>query len=645
MKFLYKYHFRKILFFTCILLRIAFSAYAQDVTRIDSLKKIATLATIDTATIDANKQLSIEYQEDNPDLAIQYGMIAANKSGILKDQFRLAQSYKLTGIAYDYEGNVDSCLHYLREALALFTTISRKDYESHTLTDIAMAYYYRGNYELALRNHLSALEKRKQFGEPKFIAQSYLNIGLVYRSRKDYENSIKFYKQSFEIKKQIQDEPGMLNTLLNIGAAFQTEGNFDSAYVYSLKALVLATELNKVKDIAAARENIAASLINLERSAEAIKYLKLSDTSSLSKDQLLTHCESFGDLFLQQRNTNEAITWFLAGLANAKSNGRTEAMEVFNRKLAACFFIKNDYLKAYQFALISRQLSDTLLNQENSRQVNELTAVYENAEKETLIEKLNSANAVSLTEEKSRRTERNYFIFCSVLFGLLAAVAYKALKSNRTKNKIIQQSLAEKEILLREIHHRVKNNLQIVSSLLSLQSNYIKDEKALDAVKDSRNRVHSMGLIHQHLYQEQDVTSIDVQEYMAQLADNLFQSYNINGENVVLEKKIAPIKLDIDTLIPIGLIMNELLTNCLKYAFPAGRKGKINLLLQEVENRLQLSVYDDGEGLPNDFNTKGKASFGHSMIDAFLMKLDGEMKINSDGGTKVDIFINKYKKN
>lgn len=626
--------------------------FSQDSER-DSLKQIAEKKIVDTNVIDANKQLSFLLQEDQPDEAIRYGLIALNKSKQLNDKFRTAQSYKSIGIAYDIKGNLDSCLINLNEALSIFSIIKRTDYQSHTLTDKAMAYYYRGNYELALRNHLAALQLRTEMGNNKFIAMSYLNIGLVYRSRKDYANAIKFYKKSYELKEDIKDEKGMLNCLINIGAAYQTNGQFDSAYYYGLKGLQQAKKINSPDDIIAIKENLAASLVNLYRSDEALGYLQEADRerpSGDNKKNLVTHYETYGDLYLQKNNREQAIQYFQKGLALAKSNNRMEAAEVFYRKLATCFYKQGNYQLAYDYSDKGNAISDTLLNEQNSRQVNEMSAVYETTEKETRIEKLNAANAISTANAQQRSSERNYFIFLSVLLLGLAAVIYKAFVNNKKKkeqlnaqNKIIEQSLAEKEILLREIHHRVKNNLQIVSSLLSLQSNYIKDEQALDAVKESRNRVQSMSLIHQNLYQEENLTGINVQHYIEALTDNLFSSYNIHRDNIKMVKEIELINLDVDTVIPIGLILNELITNCLKYAFTNNTGGIIKVNLKKQNNILYLSVYDNGKGLPEDFKPGAKKSFGHKMINAFLQKLNGTINMYNDGGTKVDIEITNFK--
>ena len=143
--------------------------------------------------------------------------------------------------------------------------------------------------------------------------------------------------------------------------------------------------------------------------------------------------------------------------------------------------------------------------------------------------------------------------------------------------------MLEREVLLKEIHHRVKNNLQIISSLLNLQARFIKDKSAVDAVQEGRNRVKSMALIHQKLYQQDNIQGINMPEYIENLSRALLTSYKIKGDRITVDRKVDAIYLDIDTAIPLGLIINELLTNSLKYAFPENEKGELKIsLLQDL---------------------------------------------------------------
>lgn len=213
--------------------------------------------------------------------------------------------------------------------------------------------------------------------------------------------------------------------------------------------------------------------------------------------------------------------------------------------------------------------------------------------------------------------------------------------------KKLDTSLKEKELLLKEVHHRVKNNMQLISSMLKLQSKYLKDEKALGFFKDCRNRIKSMALIHEKLYKSQDLAHIDFARYIKALLKGLFQSHLTDGSKVILNIDIENISLTIDTAIPSGLIVNELISNSLKYAFPNNRKGEISIILRLIEkDRLELIVSDNGIGLPKDLNIKSTESLGLKLVTTLTTQLQGEMEINRTGGTEFIIAFKeiKYKK-
>ena len=178
-------------------------------------------------------------------------------------------------------------------------------------------------------------------------------------------------------------------------------------------------------------------------------------------------------------------------------------------------------------------------------------------------------------ELKQSTYQKNLFITLLSVIGLLLLMAVlfmrSKIKSNRalsSQKQLVEKSLADKELLLREIHHRVKNNMQVISSLLSIQSRDIKDEVALKAVNDSRNRVRAMALIHQGLYIENDLRGIRTSDYITKLCNSLFSSYRIDADRINLQLYVEDLLIDVDSIVPIGLILNELITNALKYAFP-----------------------------------------------------------------------------
>ncbi len=207
-------------------------------------------------------------------------------------------------------------------------------------------------------------------------------------------------------------------------------------------------------------------------------------------------------------------------------------------------------------------------------------------------------------------------------------------------------SLQEKEMLLREVHHRVKNNLQVISSLLNLQSANIEDKKTLEMFRESQNRVISMAKIHEKLYRSGDLAKIDFAEYIRSLTYDLLRSYRSTSNHVDLKINVQNIRLGIDTAIPCGLIINELVSNSLKHAFPAGEKGEIHVdLLMNNDNSFTLVVGDNGIGLPEDINFRSTESLGLLLVSTLTNQLEGSIEVDRSSGTEFRITFSEPKMN
>lgn len=216
------------------------------------------------------------------------------------------------------------------------------------------------------------------------------------------------------------------------------------------------------------------------------------------------------------------------------------------------------------------------------------------------------------------------------------------ITERKREEEKIRASLREKEILLKEIHHRVKNNLQIISSLLNLQSAHIRDPRALEVFKEGQGRVRSMALIHEKLYQSDDLARVDFSEYISNLAAYLFRSYEVNSGAVSLNVEADDVLLGVDTAIPCGLIINELVSNSLKHAFPGGGDGSINIRLRPAgRERLTLTVADDGVGLPPDFDVRNTPSLGLQLVNTLARQLGGAVEVNNGAGVEFKITFRK----
>jgi two-component sensor histidine kinase len=197
----------------------------------------------------------------------------------------------------------------------------------------------------------------------------------------------------------------------------------------------------------------------------------------------------------------------------------------------------------------------------------------------------------------------------------------------------LNRSLHEKELLLKEIHHRVKNNLQIVASLLHSQSRQVADPVTLAMLEECQNRVRAMALVHERLYRSEDISSIDISDYVTFMGENLTRFYGVGSHQVRFRVSLPGIRFDINRAIPLGLVINELLSNALKYAFPAGRRGTISVTGTLDENAIRILVGDDGVGIPESFDWKNTSSLGLRLVTSLTDQLSGTVDLDRTGGT------------
>lgn len=219
---------------------------------------------------------------------------------------------------------------------------------------------------------------------------------------------------------------------------------------------------------------------------------------------------------------------------------------------------------------------------------------------------------------------------------LLQGVAFDISETKRAE-EIASASLREKETLLKEIHHRVKNNLQVTSSLLRLQAERVEDESARRALREGQSRIRSMALVHELLYRSKDLSRVDLAEYVRDLVRQLVRSHGAEAAHVRVETRLTSVAMPIDIAVPCGLILNELVSNALKHAFPAGHKGLIEVAIEARDRSYVLTVRDDGVGLPSDLDPAATTTLGLRLVRTLADQLGAELLVRSKGGTEVSL--------
>jgi two-component sensor histidine kinase len=269
--------------------------------------------------------------------------------------------------------------------------------------------------------------------------------------------------------------------------------------------------------------------------------------------------------------------------------------------------------------------------------------VLEDARTEKLRLEATEAAVLNILDDSSAEKDRLQNIQ-KAIFNILDDLHVEKGNLEKARNQLVQSSqevmasLREKEILLKEVHHRVKNNLQVISSLISLQLRPIKDPVNREALQACQARVQAISLIHTMLYQSKDYAKVPFSDYAPILANNIFNALGTVPGCISLELAIDGVALPVDKAIPCGLILNELITNALKHGFPNGRHGKIRVVLEKASwGRLQLSVQDDGVGIPAGMDIRQTQSLGMHLVSALTDQLGGELEMSGDKGTRFKV--------
>jgi len=309
-----------------------------------------------------------------------------------------------------------------------------------------------------------------------------------------------------------------------------------------------------------------------------------------------------------------------------------------DKKLAAMKFFRESEIRS----ALEREnsLMDSIVGSEKAFSLSVNREKEKEAALNAALGRENTLKGNELSKEKKLRWSLLAGAGILLLSGICIFVLYRKQK---VKNVIIEKQSADLEVLMKEIHHRVKNNLQVVSSLLDLQSHTITDIQASAAIKEGKNRVQSMALIHQNLYSEGNIKGIMVKQYINNLVQSLSDSYNITNDKVKININIDDLNLDVDTMIPMGLVLNELVSNSFKYAFKENHPGILNILLEEKGEKLHLKISDNGSGFPAGMDVKSAKSFGLKMIKAFAQKLKASLDIYNNNGAVVEMQISKFK--
>jgi len=532
---------------------------------------------------------------------------------------------------YDYD-DVDSSVLLSRQLVSVANEIGDNDRLGEAYRIQGIYYMDAGLYEQAIESYYRAIDffdSADTETEEEDIAGCYHDLAWIYTYQEDYSRTAELFHKSMV---EVQDYDDSVNNAISFHALgsfyYLYDKNEDSAIYYMEKAVMWRKELNSPLEV------LGRNLVELCNAY--YMFGRISEGDSIIIEAKSIPAEAVSEYV-------GAYIYYLQGLRNKKTGDLNKALKIYRdiydilvdagnhkseiainllREIVELTEKMGEYEIGYQYLSILRNTERESIYRDRQRITKVLEVEYETERKqeqlenqELIISNQNKIVAISVV-----------FIFILLILSIVLYRVYSKVKDQ--KNRI--------ETLMRELHHRVKNNLQVISSLLGLQSMKLTDESAQKAVEEGKERIRAMSLIHQKLYTDENVTSLNVKEYINSLVLELAQSYGFSEENLQVE--IPEKNFDVETTLPLGLIINELVSNAFKYAFKDIEKPLLELkLVSEDKGQHTLIIRDNGVGIPDDFKIENASSFGLKLVNILSKQLKGKLMINTDNGLKYSL--------
>ena len=441
-----------------------------------------------------------------------------------------------------------------------------------------------------------------------------------------------------------QNKPDQAFKLINsFISKFPPTNVADQQTVYQMLGFYYATIKNK----SAAEKNYLAA-VALE-----------DQTIKITNSQAGRSYFHLGHFYTENRTFDKAKIYLDKYVANPTHTvPDLDYSSTAQKDLAVIDSAQGNFASAYQHMLKHIELYDKVYNATQLKALENLKIKYETREKEQSIKLLQAKGSADRAELQKVGLQRNLTLAGILGLIVISGLVYNGYRNKRRSNlllnaqqreindkntsleKIVTEKdelLYEKDLLLKEVHHRVKNNLHIVMSLLESQSAYLKDNAALGALLESQNRVQAIALIHQKLYSSDNITQVDMQSYIPELIDYLNESLSTFSQHIIINQHIEPVYMDVSQAIPVGIILNEAVTNAIKYAFPLTQKGEVNVRMSYVSGLVDLEISDNGVGFPSGFDFQKANSLGMNLMKGLINQLKGTFKVSASDGVNIRI--------
>ncbi|MEZ4963508.1 MAG: histidine kinase dimerization/phosphoacceptor domain -containing protein [Saprospiraceae bacterium] len=582
------------------------------------------------------------------DEVISYFEKARSLFGQVGDTIQATDALRKIAEIHKLQGKLDESEKEALEAIGQYKAIGFRNlhYTYNLLAEISTI---KGNLNNALYYGLEMIQTMEETCDSTAAHTFYYRLAMIYRELGQTEKSVEFFKKSYSrrVGENYAVACAIAKGLLKLGRSQEA-----MSFVQNILTTNPPVKIYDKSLMAYALGDCYYAFQQYDQAERS--YLEMVEQESLLKYQnSYTSIVNFimGQFYVKTHHYKKAGPYLKKALIFPKGTSTIHQMEETHLLLFKVDSAAGDYLSAIRHMQQFKILHDSIFNETKSRQIEELQIQYETKNKERDIKLLQNTGNLQESRLRQANLVKNLTFGGGVLLLIILGLVYnrfrlkqrssrqlelQQIEINQTNNTL-QALLDDKERLLREIHHRVKNNLQIVTSLLNSQSVFLDNDTALAAIRDSQHRIQSISLIHQKLYQSKDIALIDMPTYIRELTDYLQDSFD-TGKTIRLDLQIEPVKLDVTHAVPVGLILNEAISNTIKYAFPNKKAGVIAISMCHTDdNHCTLKVADNGIGLPPGFDVDQCNSLGMSLMKGLSKQLQGNFELKNEEGLTVTV--------
>ncbi len=622
-----------ILFAIFVNVTLCGNAYSQeelDTAKVlKQLRKASSLVGIDNNKVDAHLK--------EVEKSIQTVEVDGNDKGAI---YSVGQFHAINGYLFYNKNALSKALQSFRKAEKLFEKTDSNTERAECLNNSAVILNSMGNNVESINSYHEAISLYEKLNDIEGKGYAFNNVSRIYRQQGNYGQAMEYINQSLQISEVVNNKNLESLSLNSKAGLLKVTGDTIGAIGTYQKALSIRKELLDSVGVASILNNIGSILKGQKKYDQALNYFYQAKEIALLKGFKAG---------IGHTNSNIGEVYFkLKKYSVAEENGQSaleiaEEIDLLSLKKQSTELLKKIYQEtgrwkeAFEMQELVIDAKELIVNQE-TKQIAQRESIRYEFEKERALDKKEEEQYMQLQKEKSERQQIYYISIALIALLLLVLLFFvvNRLRSAKEQNKLILKQSNERKLLLQEVHHRVKNNFQIVSSLLRLQSYSIDDDSLRNSFEEAVSRINSMAIVHDIIYRQEKFSAINSKEYLEKLIKTLQKTSGDPNIDIIIHTDQP--KLKIETLIHLGIALNELVINSFKYAFKdINEKPKIQISLNEVsKHRFKLIYQDNGIGLNKELS---KSSFGMELIETLIEHLDGEVEIENLENWKTTITL------